>query len=114
MMIYLAHPYNGKRENFDDASQMATGIHAATKHAVFNPLDEFAHYGIAYSEREILDFCKGALETCDCAMFSRGWEKSKGCRYEHFIATVRGIQIIYLDDIDETVFREFAKGGWAA
>lgn len=110
MMIYLAHPYGGNMEQIRDAERIARGMSMVSDYPIFNPLEEFAHYGIAYSEQEILDFCKGALESCDLVIFAKGWRKSRGCRYEHFIAKMRGIPRIYLDAEDEAFFTAVGLG----
>ena len=109
MMAYLAHPYGGLDWNKADAALIAAGLKAEMLNGfgVFNPLDdleELVHVG----ERDVLYCCKGALSACQLIIFCPGWEKSRGCRYEHFIAKMHGIPRIYLDEETATILRSLA------
>lgn len=108
MMAYLSHPYGGSEKNKEDAAQITAGFYALMNagEGVFNPLDDLS---AAYlPEREILYKCKGALESCGIVVFCPGWERSRGCRYEHMIAKRHNIPRIYLTEEDVTILRSLA------
>lgn len=36
-----------------------------------------------------------AMSKCHAVYFCKGWERARGCRVEHQIATLYGLQMIY-------------------
>lgn len=92
-MIYLAHPYTGDEEANKTAAR-AIADYIATKApgvVVLNPLDACQAFK-RHTYSEILGWTTAMMAHCDGAIFSAGWQASRGCRHEHAVADRLGLQ----------------------
>ena len=89
--IYLSHPYGGKEENRESAARIAS-IYRAIWAAegkdweIVDPLAYFKPIADGLSEDTILRMAVNLMLTCDGILYAPGWKRSRGCRYEHYIA----------------------------
>ena len=60
----------------------------------YEPITPFDVTKDGMTEAQCIGACITALLECDCVYFCKGWETSRGCRIEHFIATEHNIVII--------------------
>ena len=109
--VYVSHPYGGKKANKEDAALIAAGIDKAQtgEYEIVNPLALLAGAEETFSENFITRWAAGILKSCRLVVFCPGWEKSRGCRYEHFIAKRHGIPRIYLDAEQAEAYRISAR-----
>ena len=98
--IYLATPVNARKEK-----TMHTKLTAACKRvdemqfylAGIFPDAEFTSVFdscvIAESEATIMGWCVETVMSCDMIVLDDGWENSKGCTVERFVAMQYGKQV---------------------
>lgn len=99
--IYLATPVNARKEK-----TMHAKLTAACKRvdemqfylAGIFPDAEFTSVFdscvIAESEATIMGWCVETVMSCDMIVLDDGWENSKGCTVERFVAMQYGIKIV--------------------
>lgn len=93
--IYLSHPYGGNEENRAKAACLAKfyrDIWAAegkTDWVLVNPLEELSNMR-GVDDETALFAAVALMNSCDTVLFADGWKKSRGCRYEHYIAHAKG------------------------
>lgn len=116
-MVYLSHPFGNDERNREDSILIERGINLVKDKSwsLTNPLNDkmFSDHAesvqrYSNSEALIFKYCAGALSVCKMVIFCPGWEKSRGCRYEHFVAKYKNIPRIYLTKHEAALFREFA------
>lgn len=89
--IYLSHPYGGKAENRERAAKIAEmysdiwDAEGKTDWEIVNPLSYFEPLE-GLDEEAILMMAVVLMRNCDGVLYAPGWRRSRGCRYEHFIA----------------------------
>ena len=99
--IYLSHPYGGNEENREKAACLAKfyrDIWAAegkTDWVLVNPLEELEHMK-GVDDETALFAAVALMNSCDIILFADGWKKSRGCRYEHYIAHAKGTQMEHI------------------
>ena len=113
--IYLSHPYGGNEANREKAACLAKfyrelwAAEGKTDWVLVNPLEELKHMkGV---DDEIALFAAVALmNSCDIILFADGWKKSRGCRYEHYIAHAKGKQIEHIPaEVEEIAVHWYGK-----
>lgn len=103
--IYLSHPYGGNPENRERAAAIAKmyrelwDAEGKTDWEIVNPLAYFAALENDGVDDETILLCAVTLmKSCDVVLWAPGWKKSRGCRYEHFIARRTHGRIHYFQD----------------
>lgn len=113
-MVYLSHPFGGKEENREDSIVIEYGLNAVKDegYCLVNPLNDEAFARVSKENNGnkdmMLAFCEGYLAGCKLVIFCQGWEKSRGCRFEHRVAVENNIPRIYLDDETTKILRSLA------
>lgn len=96
-VVYLAHPYGGKRENVYKSVDLATELSMAHPDIhFFNAAHYFYQYEGVLTEEEIMKRCLDMVRRCDELWLAPGWKHSKGCNAEHMEATSLGKMIGYI------------------
>lgn len=88
--IYLSHPYNHKDENRVKAERLTEIYNRLWKDEgkdmeIVNPLEYFKAFD-DLPDDTVLRMAVNLMCTCDGVLFAPGWKRSRGCRYEHWIA----------------------------
>lgn len=97
----ISQPMRGKtdEEILDVRNRIAAKLQEAgyeVADTVFHFTDEqmnelgVKNQAIYYIANSIL-----AMSRCDCVYFAKGWENTRGCRIEHFIAAAYGTEMLY-------------------
>lgn len=63
---------------------------------IITPMD--IDYIDEHDEAKCIGQCVSELLTCDTLISLSGWEKSKGCRTERFVAETYGLNLFIFDD----------------
>lgn len=94
MKIMISQPMRGKTEKQikEERKQLISELEAEGHEVLETVFDDFDCYAspIAYLARSI-EF----LDKADAVVFMEGWEKARGCRVEHQIASEYGKYIKY-------------------
>ena len=103
MRIYLSHPYGGSKENKKLARRIAkwhrkTWEHEGRDFELVNPLDDLGGQREGNTEDQMLALAVDLMRSCDMVLFAPGWKKSRGCRYEHYIAYAEGMAYGHIPD----------------
>lgn len=85
--IYVAHPFRGKKENFDTISNICNrltnmGYMPISPVHAFRFLDDQKEH----ERKTALKCCRELLPMCDEVWFFGDWENSVGCRMEFRVA----------------------------
>jgi hypothetical protein len=103
--IYLSHPYGGFLTNREKAAALAAfyrDVLDAEGHddwEIVNPIEYFAPIAEDGTDDEtILMLAVQLMKDCDAVLFAPGWQKSRGCRYEHWKARRRGMTRDFIPD----------------
>jgi hypothetical protein len=89
--VYLSHPYGGKPENREKAAALAKlyrelwDAEGKTDWQIVDPLEYFKDFK-DMDDDTILRLAVNLMLTCDAVLYSPGWKRSRGCRYEHYRA----------------------------
>ncbi len=92
-LIYVAHPYQGKKENEEKADKIIKELYKKyPEHSFVSPI-----HGIrcGYDDVTISDglsYCLTLLSKCDEIILCKGWENSVGCTAEAALANSLGIK----------------------
>ena len=82
-LIYVAHPYGGKKSNREKIDVIMNElIFADTANDYVSPIH----------------ICLGLLGHCDILVLCDGWEQSRGCKGEYEYAQKHGKDIFKLDE----------------
>ena len=98
-LVYLAHPYKGKKENANKAREIEKEIYAwismnSSDATIMSGIHAFCHF--PYEKESFktgIDRCLMLLNKCDCLILSGDWQSSKGCCAEYAFATAKEIPI---------------------
>ena len=83
-VIYVAHPFQGKRENTEKVEKIILGlIKQYPDYTFFSPLHATGFYYFEKSYEEGMKDCIELLSRCDKLWLCPGWEQSKGCNIEY-------------------------------
>lgn len=96
MLLYLAHKYQGKRENMDRAKKIAHDLQIENPaHCVVCPLLNFSclGYGEIGHEQE-MEICLDLLSACDALIVAS--DVSEGVQKEIDFAKMVGMEVIDL------------------
>ena len=99
--IYLSHPYGGNEENREKAACLAKfyrelwAAEGKTDWVLVNPLEELENMK-GVDDETALFAAVALMNSCDAVLFADGWQKSRGCRYEHYIAHAKGSQMEHI------------------
>ena len=83
-VVYVSHPYLGKKENEDKVAEMLKDLQSQYPNYLFvSPIHAFSWaYGVADYDKG-MDMCLWLLENCDeMWILSASWKESEGCRRE--------------------------------
>lgn len=100
MKIYISIPITGHSLNDvkKEAKRIAGVLQKRYKAQAVTPFDIVSSRPENMTEQEFYAHCMGLdieeLLLCDTIYMSYGWQHSKGCRAEHALAEIYGIQII--------------------
>ena len=89
--IYLSHPFGGKEENRERAEAIAKiyreiwDSEGKENWEILNPLEYFRDFQ-DMEDYTVLRMAVNLMKTCDGILWAPGWKRSRGCRYEHWIA----------------------------
>lgn len=107
MKIYISIPITG----LDYETQKAKADKYAQRiyelgHDYFNPFSVAAFISAEHGTKEETAYYMGEdiknLLLCDAVYMAKGWENSKGCNVEKFVAETYGIPVYFrLDNIPE-------------
>ena len=82
-MIYISHPYGGKRENIGEIEEIVTGLLIEYPHITFvSPVHTF---GFLYDKVDYdmgINYCLELLKNCDEMWVFGDYMCSKGCNIE--------------------------------
>ena len=99
-MIYIAHPFQGKQENVEDAEKIILELIKRFPDVTFySPLHATGFFYHALPYLEGMEHCYEALGRCDELWLCEGWEESKGCNLEVAFAKGRNIPIMYIGNM---------------
>ncbi len=100
--VYVATPVNGRQEPTRDEKRQAAyrrvvGLKAMLEidHPDWDMVSSFdvcAPFG-ELSESVAMGRCVELLMTCEAIYLDRGWQSSKGCTVEHYVAKRYGLEI---------------------
>lgn len=94
MLIYLAGPMSGLPDWNYPAFHAAAAELRATGHEVVNPAEVNPDTTTPWAT--CLRQCLIELARCEGIAMLPGWDRSKGARLEHHVATELGMPAIYL------------------
>ncbi len=85
--IYVAHPFGGKRSNFQAITHicqrfMNFGVIPISPVHAFS----FTNDHVPEERNRAMEFCDELIEVADCIFFFGEWETSEGCRREMDLA----------------------------
>lgn len=84
--IYISIPITGKERTARERADLVKAALSRKGYEPVSPFDIYAGKDPAYEDHICCDL--RAMLDCDAAFFCLGWEKSPGCRIEHFVACV--------------------------
>lgn len=95
--IYLSHPYGGNEANRAKAACLAKFYRdiweaEGKDWELVNPLEELENMK-GVDDETALFAAVALMNSCDSILFADGWKKSRGCRYEHYIARANGKEL---------------------
>ena len=90
--LYVSIPYTGHEKEFPERCRKAHEKYDR-EYKVITPADVIRDSSTPYET--CMGKCLEALLTCQYAVFSKGWDESRGCRLEHSACDIYGIRIIY-------------------
>lgn len=96
MRVYISIPISGLP--YQEQRDKADRTKAALSRAGYEPLNPFEVY--AGENPEYADYlCSDlrALMDCEAIYLCAGWQYSRGCRIERFVAQECGLKILYED-----------------
>ena len=83
MMIYISHPYGGKKANMDAIESIATDLAAKDKANVYvSPVHCFGWLYDKVPYLHGLGMCIELLSRCDKMLVYGDWRNSVGCKAE--------------------------------
>lgn len=96
-VVYLAHPFGGKRDNVLKSIDLATELTMENSDVhIFNAAHYFYQYEGVFAEPEIMKRCLDMVARCDELWLAPGWKNSKGCNQEHEMARQIKKPVVYL------------------
>ena len=97
-LIYLAHPYSGKKANVTKATDLANRLTLEFPHYhIFNAVKYFYQYKDVFTEEGIKRRYLDMVLRCSELWLAPGWEESAGCRAELEQAKKHGMTVVYLE-----------------
>lgn len=83
-VIYIAHPFSGKRKNVRKVEKIILElIKQYPDYVFFSPLHAMGFYYFEKSYEEGMKDCLEMLSRCDELWLCDGWENSRGCNIEY-------------------------------
>lgn len=96
-LIYLAHPFGGKKENVEKAEKIITDlIHRLPEHTFYSPLHATGFFYKELSYLDGMEHCFEALSRCDELWLTGNWRESRGCNMEYGFAKGKGIPVKFV------------------
>lgn len=100
--IFISVPITGFEDTYQDRLTEAKnklisifGINYSLVE-IITPMD--IDYIDEHDEAKCIGQCISELLTCDTLVSLSGWEKSRGCRTERFVAETYGLDLLTFDD----------------
>ena len=100
MIIYVAHKFQAKQENFERAKKITHDLQAAAlENTYICPLIAFSHlkYGEIGYDNE-MENCLDLLSVCDKLIVASDFLTSKGVQKEIDFANLVGMEVEYLEN----------------
>lgn len=94
--IYVAHPYQGKKENKQLVEELIRKM--VNEHPDILYISPIHSVGYLYNDvtyEHGMEYCFELLKSCDELLLCEGWETSRGCNMEKEFAEENGIPINY-------------------
>lgn len=104
MRIYISLPITGQEEKAREKADLIKAYLSRMGHEPVNPFENYAGKEPTYFDHLCYDL--RALADCDAAVFCNGWEKSPGCRVEHYFASTFGKKIFFESNWDNSQYNE--------
>lgn len=101
MLIYIAHKFSGKLENYQRAKKITHDLQVADlENTYICPLLTFSHlkYGEIGYDAE-MDLCIDLLSACDKLIVASDFLDSVGLQKEIGFANLVGMEVEYLEEI---------------
>ena len=95
-LIYISHPLTGNPAGNRESARIITAYLSRdcgfNNYIFINPLDLFMGQSLsAHSDAAVLSQAIEVMRKCDGVIFCKGWQKSRGCRMEHYVAYKAGL-----------------------
>lgn len=99
-LIYVAHPYGGKKSNREKIDViMGDLVLNDTSHDYVSTIHNFGYVYLTGDDYQRgLDICLSLLGQCDILVLCPEWESSRGCKGEFEYAQKHGKAIFKLDE----------------
>nr|DAN40292.1 MAG TPA: deoxyribosyltransferase [Caudoviricetes sp.] len=96
MLIYVAHPYNGKEENRKCVEKKIKKlVKKYPRHTFISPIHSFGFmYDWVDDYEQGMQMCLNLLKRCDRLILCEGWNTSKGCNREYEFARKSNIKAL--------------------
>ncbi|MPM33543.1 hypothetical protein SDC9_80119 [bioreactor metagenome] len=98
-LIYVAHPYQGMKENEEKADKIIKELYKRyPEHSFVSPIHGIRCGYDDVTISEGLSYCLKLLSKCDGIILCNGWENSVGCTAEAALANSLGIKTSLQDE----------------
>nr|DAX95448.1 MAG TPA: deoxyribosyltransferase [Caudoviricetes sp.] len=103
MLVYVAHPYGGCKENkklVEDKIKRLVKKHP--RHTFISPIHTFGFmYDWVDTYDQGMQMCLKLLKKCDAIILCEGWNASKGCNREFEFARKNNIRTLSYKEVLE-------------
>ena len=96
MLIYVAHPYGGQKENKEKVETLIKRlVKRYPRHTFISPIHTFGYmYDWVDNYEQGMRMCLDLLKKCNLIIMCEGWNSSKGCNREFEFAKAYKIKIL--------------------
>lgn len=103
MIIYVAHPYGGQKENKEKIEKYINQLVERYPNYTFvSPIHTFGFmYNVVKTYEQGMKMCLNLLRKCDGLILCQNWEKSAGCNREYNFAKDRNMEIFLYEEVYE-------------
>lgn len=97
-LIYIAHPFNGERENKEAVGKIISDLVVQLpSYAFYSPIHATGFLYDKLDYMEGIGHCFEVLSRCDELWIYGDWENSRGCQMEYAFAKGKGIPVAFMD-----------------
>lgn len=94
MKIYISLPISGREKEAREKADRVKTMLSKMGHAPINPFEIFAGKEATYGRQIGYDIAV-LIDFADAIYMCKGWDESKGCQIEHFVAQTLGKKVIF-------------------